>query len=172
MKRAKSRKPLALPIGPLCPYCGNESQLRVGSEIYPHRADLWDKFFWKCDPCGAYCGCHPGTKKALGVPASAELRKARSILHDQMLDPLWKNAVVAGGYEPEDEKARIIIVRTARSRVYDFLADRLVLTKEQTHTGLFDIETCRAAWRVLAGVTYPEIRAWAKARKEAQGQAA
>ncbi len=157
---------------PNCPYCGQPSALRVGSEVYPHRADLWSKFFYVCDPCGARCGCHGTTKNPLGVPANAALRDARMKLHDEMLDPLWKNAVVAGDYQPEDEKARIIIVRTARSRTYAFLADRMGLTKEQTHTALFTLEQCRAAWRALRGVTFSEIREWAKARKTEKEQAA
>lgn len=154
------------PTPPICPHCGQPAQLRVGSEVYPHRADLWDKWFWCCDPCGARCGCHGKTKDPLGVPARRDLREARIMLHNEMLDPLWRNAVAAGDYDPEDEKARIIITRTARARVYAFLADRLGLTKDQTHTALFDLEQCRAAWRALRGVDYPTIRTWAKARKE------
>lgn len=162
--------PLALntPEAPLCPYCGQPAVLRSGAEVYRFRDDLADKWFWCCDPCQSRCGCHGKTKKPLGVPARADLRDARMKLHDQMLDPLWKNAVAAGGYEPEDEKARAIIVSTARRRVYAFLADRMGLTKDETHTALFSLEQCRQAWRALRGVTYAQIREWAKARKAAE----
>lgn len=161
---AKKPKEFAAPI---CPYCNKPAELRTGRQVYPHRGDLWDKAIWVCEPCGARCGCHGKTTEPLGVPARADLRDARMKLHNEKLDPLWQKAVVAGGYEPEDQKARAIITRTARSRVYAFLADRMGLTKDQTHTALFDLEQCRAAWRALSGVTYPEIRTWAKARKAA-----
>jgi hypothetical protein len=42
------------------------------------------------------------------------LRNARQLLHKQMIDPLWQGAVNAGGYAPENDKARMLITQTAR----------------------------------------------------------
>lgn len=153
---------------PACAHCHLLARLTDGVEVYPHRRDLHEKPVWKCDGCGAYVGCHPGTTNALGTPANAELRRARSMLHEQMIDPLWKLADRCGEYQPEDEAAALLIRRSARSRVYAYLAERLGLSRKETHTGLFDLDTCRRAWRALQGRGYAEIRAWAKARPPAK----
>lgn len=143
------------------------ARLTDGCEIYPHRRDLFAKNFYKCDACSGYVGCHPGTTNALGTPANAELRNARSLLHERMIDPLWQTADQSVDYKPEDEAARLTIRRAARSRVYAYLAFRMKLTRDQTHTGMFTIEQCREAWRCLQGITYPEIRDWYKSQKGA-----
>ena len=73
-----------------CDYCHRDAQ-RVGAEkLYPHRPDLIGKWFWECEPCGAYVGCHPGTTVPLGRLANAELRRAKQSVH-RALDPLWKS---------------------------------------------------------------------------------
>ncbi|WP_084539622.1 zinc-finger-containing protein [Azorhizobium doebereinerae] len=152
---------------PICPACGNAARLTDGSEIYQHRPDLHLKPIWKCDGCGAYVGCHPGGTRPLGTPADAELRVARSKLHEQMIDPLWRTADVSGEYGAANDRSRRRIRAKARVRVYDFMSHRLGIPRDECHTGLFDIERCRAAWRALQGITYPEIRAWALKQKEA-----
>lgn len=118
-----------------------------------------------CDGCGAYCGCHPGTDTPLGTPAGPELRRARMKLHNEMIDPLWREADRCGLYRPEDDKARHKIRRKARSRVYAYLGEKLGIPKDEVHTGMFDIERCRAAWRILRSVSYLQIHEWDKARQ-------
>lgn len=69
-----------------------EARLTNGSEIYPHRKDLFDLPFWKCDACGNYVGCHHKTKertKPLGNIPTKELRNARGHIH-RILDPIWQ----------------------------------------------------------------------------------
>ena len=156
-----------LPITePLCIHCDRPARRTDGREVYPHRRDLHDRVFYRCDDCDAHVGAHRSSGEPLGRPANAELRRARMTLHHDVLDPLWLNAPATGGYEPEDLKARGRIQGSARGRVYAWLADRMGLTREQTHTALFDLDQCRRAYRLLKGVTYPEIRQWAKARKK------
>ena len=145
-----------------CGSCNKAARLTDGREIYPHRGDLADRKIWKCDGCGGYVGCHLGTTRALGSPADAELRKARGILHEQRFDMIWKTADATGGYKPEDDKARWRIRRTARTRLYAYLAHELDLSEAECHIGMFDLETCRRAWVALKGLDYPTIRAWAK----------
>ncbi|WP_293862302.1 zinc-finger-containing protein [uncultured Alsobacter sp.] len=148
---------------PIC--CGKPTRLTTGAEVYPKRPDLRANPRYLCDECGAHVGCHPGTTKAVGTPAGPELRAARSKLHDQMFDPLWKTAAESGGYADTTSRQRKRIRQKARGRVYAFLAARMGLTTEECHIGHFDIEQCRAAWLALQGRTYAEIRAWAKSKE-------
>lgn len=153
------------PEAPLCMHCGKVARKTSGGEIYPHRLDLHSRCFWKCDPCGAYVGCHKGTNRPLGRPANEELRSARIRLHNDRLDPLWANADKCGIYEPENGSARWKIRSRARGRVYAYLAHELGISIDDCHVGLFDVETCRRAWVILSKTTYPDVRAWCKERE-------
>jgi hypothetical protein len=124
---------------PPCLHCQGDTHLVDGSKVYPHRPDLFSKWFWLCD-CGAYCGCHPGTTKPLGFPANKETRQARLKLHHERLDPLWKS-------KPKGQR------KESRTRVYEFLSERMNLSRDNTHTGMFTIEQCREAWSVLGEYT-------------------
>lgn len=158
-------KPAAITIPPICPTCSMAARLTDGREVYPHRPELADKNLWYCERCGAWVGCEGKTDRPLGIPAHAALRIARMKLHEQMINPLWMEADRSGLYKPEDDKARAMIRNAARGRVYAYLADKLGIPPAETHTAKFDLERCRDAWRALRGVTYAEIREWAKARK-------
>ena len=73
-----------------------EARLANGDEIYPHRADLHDLPFWKCDFCGNFVGCHHKTSnrtQPLGCIPTPEIREARKHIH-AMLDPIWKDGKV------------------------------------------------------------------------------
>lgn len=147
---------------PICPYCAGSTALITGRDLYERRPDLAAKWFYICAPCEAWVGCHTGTRRPLGSPANAELRRARSLLHNLRLDPIWKGAIQSVGYDPEDRRAAAIITRTARSRVYAWLSHTM---GTEVHAGQFTLEECRTAWVHLGNITYPEIREWAKARK-------
>jgi hypothetical protein len=70
-----------------------DARLTNGKEIYPHRSDLFQLPFWKCDCCNNYIGCHHKTKnktKPLGYIPSPEIKNARIHIH-ALLDPIWKN---------------------------------------------------------------------------------
>jgi hypothetical protein len=115
----------------ICPYCERPAHLVTGETIYPHRRDLWQKWFWLCDPCKAYVGCHKEGTKPLGRLANAELRAAKQEAH-AAFDPLWQF------FPPREGE---------RSRAYKWLADHLGISKRDCHIGEFDVETCR---RVVA----------------------
>jgi len=73
-----------------------EARLTDGNEIYPHRLDLHNLPFWKCDRCGNYVGCHHKTKnriKPLGCIPTTEIKNARKEIHT-ILDPIWKSGRV------------------------------------------------------------------------------
>ena len=77
-----------------CCQCNKKVNCRLttGKEIYPHRHDLYDLPFWKCDICKNYTGCHHKTKdrtNPLGIIPSKEIKNARIHLH-ALIDPLWE----------------------------------------------------------------------------------
>ena len=114
---------------PDCPYCGNPSEMVTGQIIYPHRNDLYGKKFYRCKPCGAYVGCHPGTDKPLGRLANAELRRAKSAAH-AIFDPLWKNGSIK------------------RAAAYKWLAENIGIDRKECHIGMFDVELCKRVVRI------------------------
>jgi hypothetical protein len=70
-----------------------DARLTNGSEIYPHREDLYDLPFWKCDTCKNFVGCHyksDNKTNPLGCIATKEIKAKRIGIH-QILDPLWKS---------------------------------------------------------------------------------
>ena len=139
-----------------CLHCGDECRLTDGAEIYPHRQDLASKPIWKCDPCGATVGCHPGGTRPLGKAADAPTRRARMMLHQHMLDPLWK-------HQPDR--------KWARTAAYRFLARALGLTRDECHTGLFTVDQCREAWKALREQTPATIAAWTESRRQSAQEA-
>jgi zinc-finger-containing domain len=77
--------------------CGCEAdvdaRLTDGREVYPHRADLAEVPFWRCDACGNHVGCHHKTKdrtRPLGNIPTQAIRSARQHIH-RVLDPLWRS---------------------------------------------------------------------------------
>lgn len=158
------------PLPPICPHCDKPARLTNGAEIYPNRRDLWEKPIWKCDGCGAYVGCHPGSTRAIGTPANEELRKARIILHQELIDPLWKNADSCGLYTPENARARVIIRQTARARIYTFVGLKLGIDRKLVHVSMLTLDQCRLAWKALKGLTYPQIREFVKANQPPKQQ--
>ncbi len=116
---------------PRCPYCKRESELVTGERIYPQRRDLHELNFYLCTTCGAYVGCHPGSKRPLGRLADAELRRWKMKVHE-VLDPLWTRG------------------RMKRSQAYSHLANRMGIRKQDCHIGMFDAEQCRQAVRILS----------------------
>ena len=67
-------------------------RLTSGIEIYPHRKDLSEIPFWKCDTCGNFVGCHHKTNnrtRPLGSIPTPEIREWRKKIH-ALLDPMWK----------------------------------------------------------------------------------
>ncbi len=81
-----------------CCFCDHDVDARLtdGADIYPHRYDLADLPFWKCDQCGNFVGCHHKTKdrtRPLGCIPTAEIKIARKEVH-KILDPLWESGKV------------------------------------------------------------------------------
>lgn len=111
----------------ICMECGCKATRVGGQAIYPHRPDLFEKVFWKCE-CGAYVGCHPGTVNPLGYPAGPTTRRARSEAH-AAFDPIWRTK------------------KMTRSEAYKWLASELGQRASETHISWMDEPTAR---RVVA----------------------
>lgn len=84
-----------------CTGCGCDVSARLtgGKEIYPHRRDLYDLPFWKCDSCGNFVGCHHKTKdrtRPLGVIPTPAIKAERQKIH-RLLDPIWKRKKMKRG---------------------------------------------------------------------------
>ncbi len=108
----------------LCHYCGREAERVTGKEVYPAFQYLWDKWFYRCLPCGAYVGCHPYSWRPLGTLANAELRAARIMAHSSF-DPLWRN----GEFK-------------SRREAYKWLGEKMGLDRDDCHIGNFNLEQC------------------------------
>lgn len=122
-----------------CDYCHRDAQLVTGAAIYPHRPDLFGKKFWRCEPCGAFVGCHdkgawiPTSKGQimsdgtlpLGRLANKELRKAKQRAH-AAFDPLWRAK------------------NMGRRKAYRMLAKKMGISEANCHIGMFDIDACNA----------------------------
>lgn len=124
------------PIVFCCAECGRTPKLVTGETIYPYRQDLYDKLFYLCT-CGAYVGCHSGTENALGSPASAALRKARSDAH-ALFDPLWRKKQ-ALGFSKKD----------ARHAAYVWLATDMGIPISGCHFSQLNLAQCTKALEIL-----------------------
>lgn len=60
--------------------CLVEARLTTGAEVYPHRDDLAELPFWRCDICKNWVGCHWKTAdrtRPLGNIPTKEIKAAR-----------------------------------------------------------------------------------------------
>jgi hypothetical protein len=106
------------------------ARLTDGAEIYPHRPDLSELPFWRCDSCGNHVGCHHKTTertRPLGNIPTKEIRAARQHIH-RILDPIWKQN------------------KTPRGKLYAAIAREL--QRDEYHTA--EIRTMEEARRVYA----------------------
>lgn len=120
--------------------CGCEKHVRPrltsGAEIYPHRKDLSDLPFWKCDGCGNFVGCHHKTKdrtRPLSCIPTPEIKRARQEIH-KLIDPMWKSG------------------RIGRRELYGMIAKALGL--EEYHTAeIRSIEQAREVYRAAKKIS-------------------
>ena len=117
----------------ICDYCHRNAQLVTGATIYPHRPDLFHRWFWHCEPCDAWVGTHrtSAERAPMGRLANAELRKIRQRVHAQF-DPMWQSG------------------RMTRSEAYQWLAGAMRISTDNCHVGMFNVEQCQTALAILA----------------------
>lgn len=115
--------------------CGCEADVQArltdGAEVYPHRMDLLEMPFWKCDACRNFVGCHHKTKdrtRPLGCIPTPEIKNARKHIH-RILDPLWRSGQIE------------------RKELYERLSERL---GREYHTAeIRSIAEARFVWRAV-----------------------
>lgn len=117
----------------VCDYCMKPAVLASGAKIYPHRPDLARKWFYQCEPCDAYVGCHPSSTRPLGRLANPVLRSAKRRAH-AAFDPLWKNR------------------HLSRTSAYRLLSELMNLKPADTHIGMFNEEQCQKVVEICRGV--------------------
>lgn len=112
----------------ICNYCGRKAELVDSKVIYGTSYGM----MYLCRHCNAYVGCHKGTDRPLGRLANAELRYWKKAAH-AVFDPLWRQGSFRG----------------RRQAAYKWLAGEMGLPVEQTHIGMFDIEQCKQAIKIV-----------------------
>ena len=105
---------------PICPYCSRPAVFTPNSTSVYHGHDYGP--LWLCNPCQAWVGCHADTTP-LGRLANKELRRLKVRAHTAF-DVLWKSG------------------HMSRGGAYAWLADRMEVTKDQCHIGLFNEAQC------------------------------
>jgi hypothetical protein len=100
--------------------------------MYPHRPDLYKKWFYVCSTHDTRVGCHPDSKDPLSLSmAGAELRQLRSQVH-KLFDPLWRN----GHFKK-------------RGKAYLWLATEMGIATKDCHVSYFNENQCHKAIAVL-----------------------
>ena len=123
---------------PTCSNCGALATLVTGAQLYAHRPELAERKFWECVACQAWVGCHtprgdddPECPRPLGTLADASLRRWRTSAH-ALFDPLWQSG------------------RMTRGQAYEWLADKMGLSKQRCVIGGFDEAQCKAVVEICA----------------------
>ncbi len=121
-----------------CCGCGLDVDARLtnGSEIYPHRKDLHNLPFWKCDECENFVGCHHKTKNRtnpLGCIPTPEIKKYRQRIH-ALLDPIWQSG------------------KMGRKEIYAKISERVGW---KYHTAkIRSVEEAREVYKIVQEYTY------------------
>lgn len=111
-----------------CDYCGRVTEYVDSAVIYGKSYGM----VYLCQPCKAYVGVHKGTDKPLGRLANAELREWKKRAH-AAFDPIWQYGQF----------------RRKRNAAYAWLAEKMGLTKEETHIGMFDVPQCKQVIQIM-----------------------
>lgn len=98
-----------------------------------------------CEPCYAWVGCHKGTTKPLGIPATQDIRDARRKAH-AVFDPLWqsiwkdlKASSAKNGRKVPEHYGK----GPARRSVYAWLAEHLNIPVDECHISWFNVDECQ-----------------------------
>lgn len=129
--------------GTYCIHCGNPASLTTEDKIPRLKSNDPNKFFWICEPCGAWCGTHKNTvaPAPLGLPANEKLRKLRQQAHFN-LDPLWKRKMKRDNCSKGQ----------ARRAGYKWLAEQLGISFGQCHIALFNEKQCMEVLRLCSPI--------------------
>ena len=121
----------------MCDYCGRPARFLASSEAIYRGRNFGPVY--RCDPCDAHVGCHPGTTKPLGRLANSELRRAKSAAH-AAFDALWLAKQRRTGCSKQE----------ARGAGYRWLAGVLDIDPAACHIGMFDVAQCQRVVEVCS----------------------
>lgn len=124
----------------LCPYCHIEPICVNSQAIYGQGHDYGNMYL--CQKCGAYVGCHNGTKKPLGRLADRELRDLKKEVHN-VFDPLWKTG------EINDIWPKYIPNTSNRNKAYKWLSNKMNISEDKCHIGMFNKQQCKEAIKIV-----------------------
>jgi hypothetical protein len=114
-----------------CPYCQLPAERCTGADIYPHRPDLASLRFWRCQPCGAWVGCHKDSDSIpLGSLANAKTRDLRRKCHAGF-DPVWRCRAMS------------------RNGAYRRLAELMKIAPHECHISWFGERECLKALNAI-----------------------
>ena len=132
---------MSLEQHPYCPYCGQQSLLRMASDIYGSRyRGAGNLYVCPSYPaCDSYVGCNRDTNKPLGRMANRELRLAKRSAH-RAFDALWMTKIKREG----------VSRKHARTAGYVWLAGQLGIELSACHIGMMDVESCKQVVSVCA----------------------
>lgn len=115
-----------------CNLCGGEVEYISNRRIYGR--SIGSGKCYRCKACGAYVGTHvPRPKEALGVLSDDRMRTGKTFCH-LLFDKRWKSARNK---------------RKARTREYEWLAEKMGIPVCECHFGYFDLEQLRRAYKIL-----------------------
>lgn len=114
--------------GRKCHYCNVKTKLVNSRVIYGKDYG----YAYLCKQCGAYVGCHWGTKISKGIVANEDLRKLKRDAH-RFFDVLWKRKSVKAG----------VSENKARRMAYKWLSNQTGITEEFCHIGMMNESECK-----------------------------
>ena len=118
-----------------CPDHKIPMQLRDDGQLMDSSTGEVKKYWYSCPHYPARCeysiGAHQNTQEPFGFPADRATRALRVKLH-QLIDPLWKHRG-----------------KKYRDRVYEDLARKMGLRREECHVAMFTKEDCKRAIAIL-----------------------
>lgn len=120
-----------------CPYCGGSAVFHNSSAFIYNGKDFGPVHACENFPlCDSFVGCHPGTNVALGRLANNELRFWKKEAH-KYFDQLWISKKINKIY-------RVFLPDTSnRKKAYIWLSQKLRISIDDTHIGMFDVDTCK-----------------------------
>lgn len=144
----------------VCPYCDGAAEFFQSSAHFFGGHDYGP--LWACLPCHAWVGVHRDTRRPLGRLADEQTRRLRTEAH-RYFDHLWHRKL--GDLSPQKRRLGVTL-KAARAAAYEWLGQRLGMTRAECHIGLFDAEQCREVIAVCKPFYNPAklapwVREWA-----------
>lgn len=113
-----------------CNVCGSGSVKLVNNELLYHNSYGEWPYIYMCMDCKAAVSIHHHTRIPMGTLADGPTREARRTAKS-VFNRLWINH------------------RFRRSAAYEWLATEMGIPKEECHFGLFDMNQCKQAIRIV-----------------------